>query len=108
MAAVVERAAEARNLSRREFLYYIWGASLALFTVEFRGLLIWFLIPRSLDRFQLDILAADQRTVLASSELIEDFFHPVVLPPDATFVSIDTGMTIVHRKQQIGHLACLL
>ncbi|MEW5987324.1 MAG: Rieske 2Fe-2S domain-containing protein [Chloroflexota bacterium] len=34
------------SLSRREFLYYIWGASLALFTAQFTGLLIWFLLPR--------------------------------------------------------------
>lgn len=34
------------GISRREFLYYIWGASLALFTAEFSGLLIWFLIPK--------------------------------------------------------------
>ena len=33
-------------LSRREFLYYIWGASLALFSLEFTGLLIWFMLPR--------------------------------------------------------------
>lgn len=33
-------------MTRREFMYYIWGASLALFTAQFSGLLIWFLIPR--------------------------------------------------------------
>ncbi len=38
--------ANADGLTRREFLYYIWGASLALFTAEFAGLLIWFLIPK--------------------------------------------------------------
>ena len=34
------------GISRREFLYYIWGASLALFAAEFTGLLIWFMIPK--------------------------------------------------------------
>ncbi len=34
------------GISRREFLYYIWGASLALYTAQFSGLLIWFLIPK--------------------------------------------------------------
>ncbi|MFQ5433579.1 MAG: ubiquinol-cytochrome c reductase iron-sulfur subunit, partial [Anaerolineae bacterium] len=48
--------------------------------------------PRTLDRFQLDVLAADQITVLAGSELIEDFFQPVRLPADAAFVRIDTGI----------------
>ena len=39
-------AAVGIGLSRREFLYYIWGASMALFTLEFTGLFIWFAIPR--------------------------------------------------------------
>lgn len=34
------------KMTRREFLYYIWGASMALLTAEFAGTLIWFLIPR--------------------------------------------------------------
>ncbi|MFN2205167.1 MAG: hypothetical protein ACK2UT_04570, partial [Candidatus Promineifilaceae bacterium] len=43
-AASVEQAGS--GMSRREFLYYIWGASIALLTLEAVGLLIWFLIPR--------------------------------------------------------------
>lgn len=34
------------GISRREFLYYIWGASIALVTLQGAGLLLWFLIPR--------------------------------------------------------------
>jgi cytochrome b6-f complex iron-sulfur subunit len=34
------------GLTRREFLYYIWGGSIALFAVQFTGLLIWFMLPR--------------------------------------------------------------
>jgi cytochrome b6-f complex iron-sulfur subunit len=34
------------GITRREFLYYIWGASMALYTAEAVGLLVWFLIPR--------------------------------------------------------------
>ncbi len=34
------------GVSRREFLYYIWGASIALLTLQGTGLLIWTLIPR--------------------------------------------------------------
>lgn len=189
------------GITRREFLYYIWGASIALLLVESTGLLIWFLIPRfregefgglltlpidvlpevndaplnfpdgrfwlvnldtanpqgqtrmyraedepeetkgvaaiyivcthlgciyawttvndrfecpchgskyrldgrrieapaprSLDRFHLEALAADQTTVLASAELMDDFFQPVVLPADTAFVRVDTG----NRKQ---------
>lgn|SRR5690606_27315198 len=44
---MAEAAAVAEGgMTRREFLYYIWGASMALFTVEAAGLLIYFAIPR--------------------------------------------------------------
>jgi cytochrome b6-f complex iron-sulfur subunit len=43
---MTETTAGAANLTRREFLYYIWGASIALFAVEFTGLLVWFMLPR--------------------------------------------------------------
>lgn len=38
--------ASAGGISRREFLYYIWGASMAVFTAEFTGLMVWFMLPR--------------------------------------------------------------
>lgn len=34
------------GVSRREFLYYVWGASIALIALQGAGLLLWFLIPR--------------------------------------------------------------
>ncbi len=34
------------GISRREFLYYVWGASMALFAVQSVGVLVWFLLPR--------------------------------------------------------------
>jgi cytochrome b6-f complex iron-sulfur subunit len=34
------------GISRREFLYYVWGASIALVAVQSVGLLVWFLLPR--------------------------------------------------------------
>ena len=34
------------TLTRREFLYYIWAASLALFTAETGGAVLWFALPR--------------------------------------------------------------
>jgi len=43
---MAETTVSAGGLTRREFLYYIWGASIALFTVEFSGLLVWFMLPR--------------------------------------------------------------
>lgn len=32
--------------NRREFLFYCWGASLALFTAASTGAIIWFMLPR--------------------------------------------------------------
>ena len=34
------------GISRREFLYYIWGASIALISLQATGLLVWYLLPR--------------------------------------------------------------
>src|SRR5437868_356963 len=38
--------AQTKGVSRREFLYYIWGASLALLLAESTGAIIWFALPR--------------------------------------------------------------
>ena len=43
---MAEATASAGGLTRREFLYYIWGASVALLVVESTGLLVWFMLPR--------------------------------------------------------------
>jgi cytochrome b6-f complex iron-sulfur subunit len=58
--AAVGADVKSGGISRREFLYYVWGASLALFTAQFSGLLIWFLIPKFREgefggKFQLSI-----------------------------------------------------
>jgi len=42
----VDAGASGNGITRREFLYYIWGASIALLTVQAAGLMVWFLIPR--------------------------------------------------------------
>ena len=42
----VDAGASGNGITRREFLYYIWGASMALLTVQAAGLMVWFLIPR--------------------------------------------------------------
>lgn len=43
---MAEASVQSGGMSRREFLYYIWIASIAVFTAEFAGLFIWFAIPR--------------------------------------------------------------
>jgi cytochrome b6-f complex iron-sulfur subunit len=39
-------AATTAPMTRREFLYYIWMASLALFTAQTGGAVLWFAVPR--------------------------------------------------------------
>ena len=51
--------------------------------------------PRNLDRFKMYALAEDKTTVLAESELTNDFFDPMQIPQETAFLSIDTG----DRKQ---------
>jgi len=195
--AAISAGDNGSGVNRREFLFYIWGASIALFAAESAGLLVWFLIPkfregefggaftlpvdtlpginaepanfaegrfwlvnldtdnadgeermfqandessaikgvaaiykvcthlgciyswipvnnrfecpchgskyrldgrriespapRSLDRFKIEALADDKTTVLAESELVDDFYQPMPLPNGAAFLRIDTG-----------------
>ena len=44
--AAVGADVQSGGISRREFLFYIWGASIALYLAQFTGLMVWFLIPR--------------------------------------------------------------
>jgi cytochrome b6-f complex iron-sulfur subunit len=43
---MAEAAIDSQGMSRREFLYYIWGASIAVLAAEVTGLIIWFSLPR--------------------------------------------------------------
>ena len=67
----------ATTLSRREFLYYVWAASMALFMAEAGGALLWFAVPR--------FRAGEFGGVftLAAAE---------VPPPDADPVAYDGGL----------------
>jgi cytochrome b6-f complex iron-sulfur subunit len=43
---MAQATVSAGGMSRREFLFYVWGASMALFAAQFTGLFIWFALPR--------------------------------------------------------------
>jgi cytochrome b6-f complex iron-sulfur subunit len=45
-ASPAKTAPTAVSMTRREFLYYIWAASMALFTAELGGAILWFAVPR--------------------------------------------------------------
>jgi len=46
MTAAGTTAPTTTPMTRREFLYYVWGASMALFMAEFGGAILWFALPR--------------------------------------------------------------
>ncbi len=46
MAKKKAAAAEPLPMTRREFLYYVWGASMALFMAQMGGAILWFSLPR--------------------------------------------------------------
>lgn len=46
MTAQALQAPVVAPLSRREFLYYIWGASMTLFMAQMGGAILWFAFPR--------------------------------------------------------------
>lgn len=45
-AATQPTATAVAPMTRREFLYYIWAASMALFLAETGGAILWFAVPR--------------------------------------------------------------
>lgn len=46
MSAAASPGPTTPPMTRREFLYYVWGASMALFLAESGGALVWFALPR--------------------------------------------------------------
>lgn len=46
MANAASAEAGSDGITRREFLYYVWGASIALLTAQTAGMTVWLLIPR--------------------------------------------------------------
>lgn len=41
-----EEGVQIPTVTRREFLFYVWGASLALFTASSIGVIIWYMLPK--------------------------------------------------------------
>lgn len=41
-----QEESKAAPITRREFLFYVWGASMALMMGQMSGILVWFMLPR--------------------------------------------------------------
>jgi len=91
---------ETKPVTRREFLYYIWGASMALLLAESSGAIIWFALPR--------FRAGEFGGVFS--------FDPAVLPPKASdpvglpagkFWMSNTDRGFYALSMVCTHLGCL-
>ena len=43
---IPEDSIQIPSITRREFMFYIWGASIALFSAASSGAIVWFMLPR--------------------------------------------------------------
>lgn len=86
--------------SRREFLYYIWGASMALLLGEATAGLIWFALPRFKEGTFGGIFNFPPDKVPPVDS------HPVTEPAGRFHVSnVDRGLVVLY--QVCTHLGCL-
>lgn len=86
--------------NRREFLYYIWGASLALLLGEAAAALVWFALPRFKEGTFGGIFLFAPDKVPPLDE------YPVSEPSGRFHVSnIDTGLVVLYGV--CTHLGCL-
>lgn len=82
-------------MTRREFLYYIWGASMALFMAELGGATVWFALPR----FRAGEFGGDFRVELS------DLPSPDSPPQDnpaGRFWMVNVGPTRIADPRQPG------
>ena len=101
-AIATERAAEVEVElpSRREFLYYIWGASLVLLLGQTGAGLIWFALPR----FKEGTFGGVFRFAPERVPAVND--APVTVPEGRFHVvNVDGGLNVLY--QVCTHLGCL-
>jgi cytochrome b6-f complex iron-sulfur subunit len=92
--------AQTKGISRREFLYYIWGASMALLMAESAGAIIWFSLPRFRAGEYGGIFTLDPSTLPAVGS-------PPVGRPDGKFWLSNTKNGLLALSMICTHLGCL-
>ncbi|SRR5581483_8604833 len=91
---------QTKGVSRREFLYYIWGASMALLLAESTGTIIWFSLPRFRAGEFGGVFTIDPATLPQKGTV------PVV-KPDARFWLSNTNEGLLALSVVCTHLGCL-
>ncbi len=101
-AAATGAAAETQTtgVSRREFLYYIWGASMALLLAESAGTIIWFALPRFRAGEYGGVFTLDPATLPPKGS-------PPVGRPDGKFWLSNTNNGLLALSMICTHLGCL-
>ncbi|MBO9308288.1 MAG: ubiquinol-cytochrome c reductase iron-sulfur subunit [Chloroflexi bacterium] len=89
-----------KPINRREFLYYIWGASIAVFLAQTTGAIIWFALPRFREGEYGGIFVVDPATVPAVGA------SPVANPTGKYWLS-HTPNGLVALNMVCTHLGCL-
>lgn len=96
------QAVEVSAVSRREFLYYIWGASIVLLLGEAAAAIIWFALPRFREgEFGGTFRYTPQDVVPAAGDA------PVTIPAGRFHISHTADGGLVALYQVCTHLGCL-
>jgi cytochrome b6-f complex iron-sulfur subunit len=95
-----EQPVEVSGVTRREFLYYIWGASMVMVLGGAGGALIWYLLPR----FRAGEFGGD--FFLSPSNLPPEGSPPADNPQGRFWLSnTETGVAAIYKV--CTHLGCL-
>lgn len=89
-----------KPINRREFLFYIWGASIAVLLGQTTGLIVWFALPRFREGEFGGVFSLDATTLPAAGS------SPVANPAGKFWVS-NTSDGLVALSMVCTHLGCL-
>ncbi len=101
-AAKAASAAEStvKPINRREFLYYIWGASMAVLLAESTGAIIWFALPRFREGEYGGVFKLDPSVIPAAGSA------PVRYPSGKFWIS-NTQDGVLALSMVCTHLGCI-
>lgn len=99
-APVVSSEVAVKPINRREFLYYIWGASMAVFLAQTAGAIIWFALPRFREGEFGGIFTVDPATVPAVGSA-------PVPNPTGKYWLVNTANGLLALNMVCTHLGCL-
>ncbi len=99
-APVVSSEVAVKPINRREFLYYIWGASIAVFMAQTAGAIIWFALPRFREGEFGGIFTVDPATVPAVGSA-------PVPNPTGKYWLVNTANGLLALNMVCTHLGCL-